>query len=177
MIKSLIKFSFVLLMSVGIAYAADIEEVVTVIENDTYNNDLIISDDWGDMYLINTTWGCYGPSYGEYVGLTSAAYWLGFTDEVYYLSGGELESCDVSDSNEITGRLYVHSVFDYDQAIVSDKHGSYLIEVGSGCSRLDNYEEKNIYIDKGGSFVDGIGDKIILPDGDGECRIWDAEDL
>lgn len=67
------------------------------------------------------------------------------------------------------------------KAIIEDANGTqYLIEYGVGCLSLWSYESsitKKLYIDIGGSFLDGIGDKMYLLDNDQSCTIWDAKEL
>lgn len=69
-----------------------------------------------------------------------------------------------------------------DRAIIEDKSGAqYLIEYGLGCSlsiwRYEGSLSKKLYIDVGGSFLDGIGDRMYLLDDDRDCKIWDADEL
>jgi len=74
-------------------------------------------------------------------------------------------------------RIYIEDLLDDDRAIISDKYGDkYMIEYGIGCLSIWRYEDDYVYIEKG-SFIDGIGDTIYLPDEDGDCRVWDAEEI
>lgn len=76
-------------------------------------------------------------------------------------------------------RYFVVKVLDTsDNIIVEDSYGDqYVVEYGIGCLSMWRYEDKYIYIDIGGSFLDGIGDTIQLLDSDDECRVWDVEEL
>jgi hypothetical protein len=52
------------------------------------------------------------------------------------------------------------------------------VEYGIGCGlSMWRYEGKTIDIDIGGSFLDGIGDRIYLFDSGRDCKVWDAKDL
>jgi len=64
-----------------------------------------------------------------------------------------------------------------DNAIISRKNGeSYLIEKGVGCLSLWRYEGKMVIVSSPSIFL-GVGSKLIIPDADQECRIWDSERL
>ncbi|HEX2924081.1 MAG TPA: hypothetical protein VHS28_08655, partial [Chloroflexota bacterium] len=74
--------------------------------------------------------------------------------------------------------VYVHSIDDsHDTAIIERANGElWLIEKGVGCLGLWRYEEKNVLILSPGLFA-GVSSQIILPDGSGQCRIWDSKEL
>ncbi|GIW66108.1 MAG: hypothetical protein KatS3mg095_0006 [Candidatus Parcubacteria bacterium] len=76
-------------------------------------------------------------------------------------------------------KFYVKKVLDSeDKIIVEDEYGDqYLVEYGLGCLSMWRYEGEYIYIDVGGAFLDGIGDRIYLLDSDQDCRVWDVEEL
>lgn len=76
-------------------------------------------------------------------------------------------------------RYFVTNVFDSsDKIIVEDSYGDqYLVEYGIGCLSMWRYEDKYIHIDIGGSFLDGIGDRIYLIDSEQDCRVWDVDEL
>jgi len=91
-----------------------------------------------------------------------------------------LISPKISLANDFT-RFYLTDDLGGYKAIIEDAHGSkYLIEYGIGCLSLWRYEgsiAKKLYIDIGGSFLDGIGDTLYLLDTDDKCKIWDAKQL
>lgn len=73
--------------------------------------------------------------------------------------------------------VYVEYVMDYDyKAIISASSGKYLIEVGTGCISLWRYKGKQIIIYSPGVFL-GVGSKVILPNLNQECRIWNSESI
>lgn len=75
--------------------------------------------------------------------------------------------------------VFIKKVLDSnDEIIIIDKdYDEYFLELGIGCSlSLWRYENKNVLVKKGGSFIDGISDKLILPNGK-TCKIWDAEEI
>lgn len=78
-------------------------------------------------------------------------------------------------------RFWLTDDLDNYKGIIEDSSGSkYLIEYGIGCLGFWRYEgsiSKELYIDIGGSFLDGIGDTLYLTDDDQSCRIWDAKSL
>jgi hypothetical protein len=62
-----------------------------------------------------------------------------------------------------------------DKAIITRRNGeSYLIETGVGCLSLWRYEGKTVLIVSPGLFL-GVGSKLLIPELDQECRIWDSE--
>lgn len=64
-----------------------------------------------------------------------------------------------------------------DKAIISRRNGeSYLIEKGVGCLSLWRYEGKEILIVSPGLFL-GVGSRLLIPEMDQECRIWNSEML
>jgi hypothetical protein len=79
----------------------------------------------------------------------------------------------VSDTESVS----VYKILDSDRAmIIRDNGETWILEKGVGCLSLDFYEGKQILIYSPGLFA-GIGSKIILPDRDQQCKIWDAEYL
>ena len=75
-------------------------------------------------------------------------------------------------------QVYVAKIMSNDdKAIIVRSNGeAYLIEKGIGCISLWRYEGKNVLIHSPGIFL-GIGSKLLIPENDQECRIWDSEDL
>jgi len=64
---------------------------------------------------------------------------------------------------------------DDDKTIIVRRNGeSYLIEKGVGCLSLRRFEAKEVLIVSSGLFL-GIGSRLLIPDADQECRIWDSE--
>lgn len=74
--------------------------------------------------------------------------------------------------------VYVAKVMSNDDnAIIVRKNGeAYLIEKGIGCFSFWQYEGKKVLIVSPGLFL-GIGSKLLIPENDQECRIWDSKEL
>lgn len=92
----------------------------------------------------------------------------------------DTKTCDISDAEDLNlKKYYVDSVISSkDEIVVMDKYGTkYLVEYGIGCSSMWRHEGKNIDIDIGGSFLDGIGDRIYLFSSDDDCKVWDADEI
>ena len=76
-----------------------------------------------------------------------------------------------------TESVSVYKIVDYDRALITRKNNeAWILEKGIGCLSLDFYEGQHILIYSPGLFA-GVGSKIILPDRDQICIIWDAEFL
>jgi len=60
--------------------------------------------------------------------------------------------------------------------IVRANGEAYLIEKGIGCLSFWRYEGKRVLIVSPGLFL-GVGSKLVLPDADQQCRIWDSKTL
>lgn len=62
-----------------------------------------------------------------------------------------------------------------DDAIITRRNGeSYLIEKGVGCLSLWRCEGKTVLIVSPGIFL-GVGSKLLIPEVEQECRIWNSE--
>lgn len=74
--------------------------------------------------------------------------------------------------------VYVAKVLDDDdKTIIVRRSGeAYLIEKGTGCLSLWRYEGKVVLIISPGIFL-GVGSKLLIPQANQECRIWDSESL
>ena len=71
----------------------------------------------------------------------------------------------------------VYKIVDFDKALIFRENGeAWILEKGVGCLSLDFYEGRRILIYSPGLFA-GVGSKIILPDPDQLCKIWNAEFL
>jgi hypothetical protein len=84
-----------------------------------------------------------------------------------------------------TGLAHAASEFVFVAKILSnDDHGiivrssgnAYQIEKGVGCLSFWHYEGKRVLVVSPGLFL-GVGSKIVLPDDNQECRIWDSKEL
>jgi hypothetical protein len=70
--------------------------------------------------------------------------------------------------------VYVEKAMD-DSAIVKRSNGqTYLIDKGVGCLSLWRMENKRVLINSPGLFL-GVGTKLLIPDLDQECRVWESE--
>lgn len=86
-------------------------------------------------------------------------------------------TCSIDDVFHVTHRGYIDEVFDSEDKVILSFAGTrYLVEYGTGCSRMWRYEDRKVYLDIGGSSLDGVGDAIVLPSGD-SCRVWNAESI
>jgi hypothetical protein len=135
-----------------------------------------IVDKYQDQYIIELGWSCnsYWLDEGDIIYIDSL--YPGYGDDVYYGS----EQCDLYDVEEVDLEpFYIENVIDSkDQIIVQDAGGDrFLVEYGMGCSSMWRFEDKYIHIDIGGSFLDGISDRVYLLDSDQDCRVWDVDEL
>lgn len=93
-------------------------------------------------------------------GLSSLALLLGFTCAAVLAQSGE--------------SVTVQKVMD-DQAVLIRSNGDvYLVEKGVGCLSLWRKEGKRVVVSSPGSFL-GIGSKLVIPDLEQECRIWESK--
>jgi len=84
----------------------------------------------------------------------------------------------ISINNALAGAefVYVFKVIN-DNAIIVRKNGNaYLIKKGFGCLSLWQYEGKKVLIYSPGLFL-GIGSKLLIPELNQNCRIWDSKYL
>lgn len=64
-----------------------------------------------------------------------------------------------------------------DHGIIVRSNGeAYQIEKGVGCLSFWRYEGKQVLVVSPGMFL-GVGSKLVLPDDNQECRIWDSKEL
>ena len=64
-----------------------------------------------------------------------------------------------------------------DQAVIVRSNGAtYLIDKGVGCLSLWRYEGRRVIVDSPRLFL-GVGARLILPDADQQCRIWDSKQI
>lgn len=64
-----------------------------------------------------------------------------------------------------------------DQGIIVRSNGdAYQIEKGAGCPSFWRYEGRHVLVSSPGLFL-GAGSKLILPDDNQECRIWDSKEI
>lgn len=95
-------------------------------------------------------------------------------------SGQECFAASAALGNYSSGlkKYIVEDEIDYDEFIIREyPYGQrYYIEKGIGCLSLSFQTIRPFYIDQTG-FLNGIGDKIIIPDRGQTCRVWDAKAL
>jgi hypothetical protein len=72
--------------------------------------------------------------------------------------------------------VYVFKVMDDNSIIVRKNKQAYQIEKGVGCLSLWRYEGKAVLISSPGLFL-GVGSKLLIPDVDQQCRIWNSSEL
>jgi hypothetical protein len=64
-----------------------------------------------------------------------------------------------------------------DKAIIARANGEqWLLEKGVGCLGLFRFEGRQVIVTSPGLFA-GVGSQLILPDGSGNCRIWNSQQL
>ncbi|MEK7075853.1 MAG: YHYH domain-containing protein, partial [Patescibacteria group bacterium] len=133
-----------------------------------FGYDKIVIADSSDYYIVTTGYGCYSSTFYEgqtiYIDTYSSP---SYFDDIYTSTNASSKKCSITNSDKVNLKpYYVDSVIDTkDNIIVSDKNNdSYLVEYGIGCLSMWRAANKTIYIDIGGIFLDGIGDKIYLFD-------------
>lgn len=73
--------------------------------------------------------------------------------------------------------VYLYKTIGYDKAVVvRNNQEVYMIQKGLGCLSLSIHESKFIIVYFPGLFG-GFNGKIILPDNNEECNIWNAKKL
>lgn len=70
----------------------------------------------------------------------------------------------------------VQKVTDDTAIIVRSTGATYVIEKGVGCLSLWRYEGKRVVINSPGLFL-GVGSRLLIPDMDQECRIWQSDEI
>lgn len=168
-------FASFLLINTQVAHAAN----GFVVEKG--GSDKILITDGYSEYVIEHDYNCYSSDF--YEGATiyiDTSYSPSYGDKII-ISGYSDTICEITSSEDVNiKRYYVDDVFDSeDKIIVTDKNSDkFLVEYGIGCGvSMWRYEGKTIDIDIGGSFLDGIGDRIYLFDSGRDCKVWDADEL
>jgi len=142
--------------------------------------DIILINDGTLQYVIGHNYDCYDSEFikGEVIYIDT--YFSPSYGDAIIIPGYINTVCEVTDSERVNiKKYYVDHILDSeDKIIVSNNSGTYLIEYGIRCSlSMWKYEGKSIDIDIGGTFLDGIGDRIYLFDSGRNCRVWDAEEI
>lgn len=144
-------------------------------------SDKILVTDGVSEYVIEHDYNCYDSDFYDGATIYIDSYYTPSYGDKIIIPGYSNTVCEVTSADEVNiKRYYVDNVFDSeDKIIVSDKSGTqFLVEYGLGCGlSMWRYEGKNIDIDIGGSFLDGIGDRIYLFDSGRDCKVWDADEL
>lgn len=79
-------------------------------------------------------------------------------------------------AGQTTEYVVVQKVLNDSALVVRGTGALYLIEKGVGCLSLWRYEGKKAVVYSPGQFL-GVGSKLILPDQNQECRIWDSKEI
>jgi len=142
---------------------------------------LLITDN-SSQYIIEYSYECYESDFYEGQRIYIDTYFSpSFWDTILVKGFFDVKTCKVNDLKKVNLKpFFVVSVIDnQNKIIVKDEYGKkYLIEYGIGCGlSMWRYEGKYIDIDIGGSFLDGISDRIYLFDSNKDCKIWDVEEL
>ncbi|GEM_PF-2693844 len=146
-----------------------------------FGYDKIVIADSSDYYIVTTGYGCFSTTFYEgqtiYIDTYSSP---SFFDDIYTSTSAGSKKCSITNSEKVNLKAYyVDSVIDSkNNIIVSDKNSdSYLVEYGTGCLSMWRVANKTIYIDIGGTFLDGVADKIYLFDNNQSCPVWDADSI
>ena len=144
-------------------------------------SDKVLVTDGTSEYVIEHDYNCYDSDFYDGATIYIDSYYTPSYGDKIIIPGYSNTVCEVTSADEVNiKRYYVDNVFDSeDKIIVSDKSGAqFLVEYGLGCGlSMWRYEGKTIDIDIGGSFLDGIGDRIYLFDSGRDCKVWDADEL
>lgn len=144
-------------------------------------SDKILISDGISQYIIEHDYNCYSSDFYDGMTFYIDTFYSPSWGDTIIISGYFNKTCDVTNATQVNiKRYYVDKVIDSDdKIIVTDKYGTqYLVEYGLGCGlSMWRYEGKTIDIDIGGTFLDGIGDRIYLFDSGRDCKVWDADEL
>lgn len=139
---------------------------------------LLITDGYS-RYIIDHNYECFSSDFYEGQSILIDTYFSpGFWDTILVDGPFGTKTCKVSSSKQVNlKKYYVDLVIDgKNEIIVEGKYGDkYLVEYGIGCLSMWRYEWKYIDIDIGGSFLDGIGDRIYLFDSNNDCMVWNVQ--
>lgn len=145
-------------------------------------SDKILINDGSQQYILEHNYECYDSDFleGAIVYIDTFIYpSYGNTILITGLFGNK--TCEVTSADQVNIKKYfVDKVIDSkDEIIVTDSKGiQYLVEYGLGCGlSMWRYEGKVVDINIGGSFLDGIGDRMYLFDSGRDCKIWDADEI
>lgn len=85
--------------------------------------------------------------------------------------------CDIVSILEVTHRVTLLRVLGQDgEATLTYKDNDYLIDYSKECkANIWKYQDQKVFLRIQGS-LDGIGDELVLPNGDG-CTVWDADSI
>lgn len=144
-------------------------------------SDKVLVTDGISQYVIEHDYNCYDSDFYDGATIYIDSYYTPSYGDKIIIPGYSNKVCEVTSADEVNIKRYdVDNVFDSeDKIIVSDKSGTqFLVEYGLGCGlSMWRYEGKTIDIDIGGSFLDGIGDRIYLFDSGRDCKVWDADEI
>ncbi len=171
---------FFILMALNICnvYASNVNPLV-VLES---GSDMILVSDGIQEYVVEYNYQCWDSDFVEgeiiYIDYFLSPSW---GDTIIIPGAYKNKTCEVTDSEKVKIKYYyVDKALDSDDKIlVTDAYGlQYLVEYGFGCGLgFWKYEGKNIAIDIGGTFLDGISDRIYLFDSGKDCKVWDVDEL
>lgn len=142
---------------------------------------LLVTDNFS-RYIISYGLGCSSFDFYEGQTIWIDTYFSPSSFDNIILNGiFDTKTCKIIDIQEVNIKRYfvVSVIDDKDEIIIEDEYGNkYLVEYGTGCGiGMWRYEGKYIDIDIGGSFLDGIDDRIYLFDSDEDCKVWDVQEL
>jgi hypothetical protein len=142
--------------------------------------DHVLVTDGFTQYMVEYDYNCYDTDFveGEYMHIDTYYVPMAF-DDIYLKTYSSVKTCSITDVDDVNINVYYVSseIEDEDEIIVMGADEvPYLVEYGAGCYSMWKYVDEIVYFDIGGSYLDGIGDTIYLPNGD-DCRVWDAEEI
>ncbi|MGB2580122.1 MAG: hypothetical protein WBC83_00310 [Minisyncoccia bacterium] len=141
----------------------------------------VLITDGTSEYIIEHDYNCYDADFIEGSTIYIDTYYSPSYGDTIITSGFSGNTCKITSSDDVNiKKYYVDKLIDSeDKIIVSDKNGTqFLVEYGIGCGiSMWRYEGKTVDIDVGGSFLDGIGDRMYLFNSERDCKIWDADEL
>lgn len=153
--------------------------------HDSQNDDVVVLNEADEIWVLNYGYGCesyideddymYSILPNKYSDYNS----YGAELAVYNSSGTKYYTCDIENAEQITniGTLTLLESDTNTLMLALDDGDSYLVEYRIGCSRMSSYIDKSIYLYIGGNYLDSLSDEIILPSGDGNCKVLSATNI
>lgn len=159
-----------LALTTGTALAA-----TAYVVSETTTDGLLLQSESGDFWYV-TTYFCSAYE-GDVVVIDDFLGPSSFDEIIVPQTYGDPDTCDIDEAHEVTHKAYVNEELDDDKIILTLNDQQYLVEYGLGCGlSMWRYENKNIYLYVGGAYLNGVSDRIVLPNGK-DCKVWDAREI